>query len=72
MVPQTVDELIYAVSMVMPDSARRKVLVLALARWLLGLRIAATLAGNMTHSPGHGVMGAAATTRPAVSLIGVL
>jgi hypothetical protein len=37
MVPLTVDGLIYASSMVMLDSARRKVQVPALARWLLGL-----------------------------------
>jgi len=46
MVPLTVDGLIYASSMVMLDSARRKVPVPALARWLLGLGIAATLAAN--------------------------
>ena len=33
--------------MVMLDSARRKVAVPALARWLLGLGIAATLAANI-------------------------
>ena len=42
MVPLTVDGLIYASSMVMLDSARRKTPVPALARWLLGLGIAAT------------------------------
>ena len=36
MVPLTVDGLIYASSMVMLDSARRKTPVPALARWLLG------------------------------------
>jgi hypothetical protein len=44
MVPFTVDGLIYASSMVMLDSARRGTLVPVLARWLLGLAIAATLA----------------------------
>jgi hypothetical protein len=47
MVPLTVDGLIYASSMVMLDSARRKVQVPALARWLLGLGIGATLAANV-------------------------
>ena len=42
MVPLTVDGLIYASSMVMLDSARRKTPVPALARWLLGLGNAAT------------------------------
>jgi hypothetical protein len=44
MVSLTVDGLIYASSMVMLDSARRKAPVPPLARWLLGLGIAATLA----------------------------
>jgi hypothetical protein len=47
LVPLTVDGLIYASSMVMLDSARRKRAVPALARWLLGLGIAATLAANV-------------------------
>ena len=47
--PLTVDGLIYASSMVMLDSARPKVPVPALARWLLGLGIAATLAANVAH-----------------------
>jgi hypothetical protein len=42
----TVDGLIYASSMVMLDSARRNRPVPSLARWLLGLGIAATLAAN--------------------------
>ncbi|HEX6521819.1 MAG TPA: DUF2637 domain-containing protein [Streptosporangiaceae bacterium] len=55
MVPLTVDGLIYASSMVMLDSARRKTAVPALARWLLGLGIAATLAANVAHGLGHGL-----------------
>ena len=42
LVPLTADGLIYACSMVMLDSARREARVPALARWLLGLGIAAT------------------------------
>jgi Protein of unknown function (DUF2637) len=49
LVPLTVDGLIYPSSMVLLDSARRKVAVPALARWLLGLEIAATLAANVAH-----------------------
>ena len=49
----TVHRLIYASSMVMLDSARRKVPIPALARWLLGLGIAATLAANVAHGLGH-------------------
>ena len=42
------DGLIYASSMALLDSARRNVAMPALARWLLGLDIAATLAVNVT------------------------
>jgi hypothetical protein len=59
LVPLTVDGLIYASSMVMLDCARRKVPVPALARWLLGLGITATLAANVAHGLGHGLAGAA-------------
>ena len=47
LVPLTVSGLIYASSMVMLNSARRATPILALARWLLGLGIAATLAANV-------------------------
>ena len=68
--PLTVDGLIYASSMVMLDSARRKVPVPPLARWLLGLGIAATLAANVAHGLGHGIIGAAVAAWPAVTLVG--
>jgi Protein of unknown function (DUF2637) len=70
LVPLTVDGLIYASSMVMLDSARRKVPVPALARWLLGLGIAATLAANVAHGLGHGLTGAVVAAWPAVALVG--
>ena len=70
MVPLTVDELIYARSMVMLDSARRKTPVPALARWLLGLGVAATLGANVAHGLGHGPVGAAVAAWPAVALVG--
>jgi Protein of unknown function (DUF2637) len=70
LIPLTVDGLIYASSMVMLDSARRKVLIPALARWLLGLGIAATLAANVAHGLGHGLVGAAVAAWPAVALVG--
>ena len=47
LVPLTMDGLIYTSSMVMLDSARCKTAVPALARWLLGMGIAATLAANV-------------------------
>jgi Protein of unknown function (DUF2637) len=70
MVPLTVDGLIYASSMVMLDSARRQMPVPALARWLLGLGIAATLAANVAHGLSHGLTGAAVAAWPAVALVG--
>jgi len=70
LVPLTVDGLIYASSMVMLDCARRKVAVPALARWLLGLGIAATLAANVVHGLGHGLIGVAVAAWPAVALVG--
>jgi hypothetical protein len=53
LIPLTVDGLIWASSMVMLDSARRKVRVPTLARWLLGLGIAASLLANAAHGLGH-------------------
>jgi Protein of unknown function (DUF2637) len=70
MVPFTVDGLIYASSIAMPDSARRKVPVPPLPRWLLGLGIAATLAANVAHGLGHGPSGAVVAAWPAVALVG--
>ena len=48
---------------------RRKVAVAALARWLLGLGIAATLAANVAHGLGHGLPGAVVAAWPAVALV---
>ena len=64
------DGLIYVTSIVMPDSARRKVPVRALARWLLGLGIAATLAANVAHGLGDGLAGATVAAWPTVALVG--
>jgi hypothetical protein len=65
-----VEGLIYASSMAMLDSARRGVRVPALARWLLGVGIVATLAANVAHGLGHGPVGAAVGAWPAVALAG--
>ena len=70
LIPLTVDGLIYASSTVLLDTARRKVPVPAPARWLLGLGIAATLAANVAHGLGHGLIGAAIAAWPAVALVG--
>lgn len=58
---------------VMPvQSARRRMAVPALARWLfgIGIGIAATLAANVAHGLGHGLVGAAVAAWPAVALVG--
>jgi hypothetical protein len=70
LVPLTVDGLIYASSMVMLDSARRRLPVPPLARWLLGLGITATLAANVAHGLGHGPPGTVVAAWPAVALVG--
>jgi hypothetical protein len=41
-----------------------------LARWLLALGIAATLAANVAHGLGHGPSGALVAAWPAVALVG--
>lgn len=69
LVPLMVDGLIYASCMVMLDSARCKTQVPALARWLLGVGIVATLAANVAHGLGHGLIGAAVASWPAVALV---
>jgi hypothetical protein len=70
LIPLTVDGLIYASSMAMLDSARRGVRVPTLARWLLGLGIVATLAANVAHGLGHGIVGAMVAAWRAVALVG--
>jgi hypothetical protein len=70
LIPLTVDGLIWASSMAMLDAARRGVRMPSLARWLLGLGIAATLAANVAHGLGHGPVGAAVGAWPAVALVG--
>ena len=56
-------------SMVMLDSARGKMPITVLARWPLGVGIAATLAANIAHGRGHGLAGAAVAAWPAVALV---
>jgi hypothetical protein len=68
--PTTIDGLAYASSMVMLYAARHRVPVPSLARWLLGLGIAATLTANMAQGWSHGPVGAVVAAWPAVSLVG--
>lgn len=70
LVPLTVDGLIYSSSMVMLQSARRRVRVPALALWLLALGIVATLAANVMHGLSHGPVGAVIAAWPALALVG--
>jgi hypothetical protein len=66
----TLDGLIWASSIVLLDSARHGARVPALARWLLGPGIAATLAANVAHGLGHGPVGAVVAAWSAVALVG--
>jgi hypothetical protein len=68
--PTTIDGLVYASSMVILYAARHRVPVPSLARWLLGLGIAATLTANMTQGWSHGPVGAVIAAWPTVSLVG--
>jgi hypothetical protein len=68
--PATIDGLVWASSMVVLYAARHRVLVPSLARWLLALGIAATLAANMAQGWSHGPVGAVVAAWPAVSLVG--
>ena len=66
----TIDGLVYASSMCVLYAARHRVPVPSLARWLLGLGIAATLTANMAQGWSHGPVGAVVAAWPAVSLVG--
>jgi hypothetical protein len=68
--PATIDGPVYASSMVVLYAARHRVPVPSLARWLLGLGIAATLTANMAQGWSHGPVGAVVAAWPAVSLVG--
>lgn len=70
LVPATIDGLVYASTMVTLYTARHRIPVPALARWLLGLGIAATLTANMAHGWAHGPAGAVIAAWPAASLVG--
>jgi hypothetical protein len=68
--PATIGGLVYASSMVVLHAARHRVPVPSLARWLLGLGIAATLTADMAQGWSHGPVGAVVAAWPAVSLVG--
>jgi hypothetical protein len=56
--------------MVVLYAARHRIPVPSLARWLLGLGIAATLTANMAQGWSHGPVGAVLAAWPAISLAG--
>jgi hypothetical protein len=56
--------------MVVLSAARHRIPVPSLARWLLGLGIAATLTANMAQGWSHGLAGAVVAAWPAASLVG--
>jgi hypothetical protein len=68
--PATIDGLVYASSMVILHAARHQLPVPRLARWMLALGIAASLAVNVAQGWSHGFVGAVVAAWPAVSLIG--
>jgi hypothetical protein len=68
--PATIDGLVYCSSMVVLYAARHQLRVPALARWLLGLGIVATLAANLAHGWPDGPIGATVAAWPAASLVG--
>jgi len=56
--------------MVLLDAARRGAPAPALARWMLGCGIAATLAANIAAGLHFGPMGALVSSWPALALVG--
>jgi hypothetical protein len=68
--PATIDGVVYCSSMVILYAARHHLRAPGLARWLLALGIAATLAANLAHGWSHGPIGAVAAAWPAASLVG--
>jgi hypothetical protein len=68
--PATIDGLVYASSMVILHAARHRLSVPRLARWMLALGIAASLAVNVAQGWSHGLVGALVAAWPAASLIG--
>ncbi len=68
--PVVIDGLIVAASMVLLDAARHREKPPALALWLLGAGIAATLAANVLAGVGYGVLGAVVAAWPALAFVG--
>lgn len=67
LLPVTTDGLIVAAGLVLLDAARSGRRAPRLARFLLGLGIAATLGVNVLHGVAHGLVGAAVSAWPALA-----
>lgn len=68
--PLTVDGLILTCSLVLLDAARRRVKAPALAWWLLGAGVLATLGANVAHGWQYGPVGIAVAGWPALVAVG--
>lgn len=72
LLPLSVDGLILAMSLVMLHEARQGDQAPALARCMLGLGVAATVAANVTYGVAFGVLGAIIWAWPAVAFVGAV
>jgi hypothetical protein len=70
LLPLSVDGLILAASLVLLHEARNGRSAPALARWMLGLGVAATVAANVAYGLPYGPLGAVVSAWPAVAFIG--
>ena len=70
LLPLSVDGLILAASLVLLHEARSGRQAPALARWMLGLGVGATVAANVAYGLGYGPLGAVISAWPAVAFIG--
>jgi hypothetical protein len=70
LLPLSVDGLILAASLVLLHEARNGRSAPALARWMLGLGVSATVTANVAYGLGFGALGAVISAWPAVAFIG--
>jgi Protein of unknown function (DUF2637) len=72
LLPLSVDGLILAASLVMLHEARNRRQAPPLARFMLALGVAATVAANVAYGSGFGALGAVISAWPAVAFIGAV
>ena len=72
LLPLSVDGLILAASLVMLHEARNRRQAPPLARFMLALGVAATVAANVAYGSGYGTLGAVISAWPAVAFIGAV